>query len=83
MSSVKTLQSTVQSSDDRNYDNLHTLDETIRDLKIRVSHDPDPFLVELLSKLKVIHRNQQAFLEQKAVRTRRRIHGGFKGVGQS
>ena len=63
--------------------NLQVLDETIKDLKKRVSEDPDPFLVELLSKLQVVQRNQQSFLEEKAVSAERRINGGFKGFGIS
>ena len=84
--SVKCMQSIKQTRNDKGNHhsyNLKALDETIKDLKKRVSEDPDPFLVELLSKLQVVQRNQQSFLEEKAVSTERRSYGGFKGLGRS
>jgi uncharacterized protein YcbK (DUF882 family) len=80
------MQKTVQSNNvKKNHEstNLRALNETIKDLKKRVSEDPDPFLVELISKLYVVQRNQQSFLVQKAVRTEQKIRGGFKGFGTS
>jgi uncharacterized protein YcbK (DUF882 family) len=80
------MQNTVQSNNvKKNHEsyNLQALNETIKDLKKRVSEDPDPFLVELVSKLQVVQRNQQSFLVQKAVRDDQKIQCEFKGVGVS
>ena len=59
---------------------LYSLDTTIREIKNKVSEDPDPFLIDILDKLLIIKNNQQETLIKKA---KNRENNGFKGFGIS
>jgi hypothetical protein len=48
-------------------DKLSDLDDTILELKKRISEDPDPFLVQELEKLQLIRANQQERLVARAL----------------
>lgn len=60
---------------------LADLDSTIEEVRKKVSEHPDPFLVEVLTKLEAVRDNKQERLEEKA--GARRPLGGFKGYGVS
>jgi hypothetical protein len=61
---------------------LLDLEHTIKDLKNKISDDPDPFLLDLLNRLMIIRENQQTVQVEKAYREERRFpRGGFKGYG--
>ncbi|MFC1803369.1 hypothetical protein ACFL0D_05320 [Thermoproteota archaeon] len=63
---------------------LLDLDHTIKELKMKISIDPDPFLLDILNRLLVIRGNQQIVLVERAYRNERPIpDGGFKGYGVS
>ena len=63
---------------------LSDLDHTITELKLKISNDPDPFLVELLARLMVIRDNQQIVLVEKVYRDKKSSpEGGFRGYGVS
>lgn len=63
---------------------LSDLDDTITELKLKISVDPDPFLVELLNRLMIIRENQQVVLVEKAYREKKSSPmGGFRGYGVS
>ena len=61
---------------------LYDLDHTIKELKKKISFDPDPFLFDVLQRLIVIRDNQQIVLVDKVIKNERADHrGGFKGFG--
>lgn len=61
---------------------LYDMDQTIRDIKIKISKDPDPFLIDVLKRLLVIRENQQTELVNKAFKKdKTQAKGGFKGYG--
>ena len=63
---------------------LLDLDNTIKELKTKLSSDPDPFLVDVLTRLTVIKENQQKNLIYKAIKKERLSpEGGFRGHGIS
>ena len=63
---------------------LHTLDNTIEDIKKEISSEYSPFLVDVLQRLVVIRDNQQDVLIKKAsVEDRSPIVRGFRGFGVS
>ena len=63
---------------------LTVLDATIKELKNKVSEDPDPFLIDVLDRLLVIKNNQQEALVKKAyIEEKNRTNRGFKGFGVS
>ena len=59
---------------------LNSLDTTIKELKNKVSEDPDPFLIDILDRLLIIKNNQQETLIKKA---KNHENSGFKGFGIS
>jgi hypothetical protein len=66
------------------FSNLTVLDATIKELKNKVSEDPDPFLIDVLDRLLVIKKNQQETLVKKAhIEEKYRTNRGFKGFGVS
>jgi len=63
---------------------LSDLDHTINELKLRISDDPDLFLVTLLDRLLVIRDNQQTILVDRAYNEAKQVpEGGFRGYGVS
>ena len=63
---------------------LNNLNLTIKELKHKLSEDPDPFLIDILDKLIIIESNRQEALVEKAIINERyRRYGGFKGMGVS
>ena len=63
---------------------LNSLDNSINELKNKISEDPDPFLIDILNRLLIIKNNQQETLVEK-VYTKEKIreNNGFKGFGVS
>ena len=62
--------------------NLFDLDNTINELKMRISDDPDPFLYDILTKLLVIRGNQQVVQVKRAIVNENSVpRGGFRGYG--
>ncbi len=63
---------------------LLSLDHTIKELKVKISLDPDPFLLEVLSHLVVVRKNQQNVLVERAYKNEKSSpNGGFRGYGVS
>lgn len=58
-------------------DTMKDLESTILEVRQKISDDPDPFLIEVLSKLVTIRDNQQEYLMRKAQDT---ITRGFKSI---
>ena len=63
---------------------LNSLDNSINELKNKISEDPDPFLIDILNRLLIIKNNQQETLVEKAyTKEKIRENNGFKGFGVS
>ena len=63
---------------------LSNLDHTIKEVRNKISQDPDPFLVDLLKRLTTIRENQQSVLVERAEKkVTSSLKGGFRGYGIS
>lgn len=60
---------------------LLDLEDTIKDIELKTSETPDPYLIGVLEKLKTMKENQQVMTVKNAEDERPQIKGGFKGFG--